>query len=549
MFDPARFQTLLQAYVDLELTGAERAEFELMLLSSARAREMFWTGTRLHALACDWGREEIGRRVAAGLPAADFPQQRGVGATRAWWWGAAALTAVVALGFLSGVWLRPSRPSIPAAFLAASSSAQWAEGLPAPTEGEPLPAQPLRLVSGKVRVDFYSGAQIWLEGPAEIRLMSPLALELQSGRLRARVPEAARGFTIHTENLTVVDHGTEFGVAVAKGRPSEVHVFEGRVEVRHPSNPSRKRVLGAGQALRAQEQQWSAIRAQAKAFPDQGRVSGPPGSPPPGSPADEAARTAQMDAWREAAERLSKDPDTRVHYLFEPRKDGKLRNAASNAPEGSDGVVIGCQWVAGRWPGKQALSFNIPYSRAPVAVSEEMTAVTFLAWLRLDSLPTKTNRLYHPYHTKPGALFWSIDPQGRLGLGLFTGLKEFTIPDTKLRNQWDIQVGAPVLGDHVQQWVHVASVYDSTSRRVWHYLNGRPVGGSLVKYPLTVKFEPGQLGAATSPNGSHPMPDEYGYARVSTNPLRARMDEFAIVARAMTAREIRELYESGQQED
>ena len=50
-----------------------------------------------------------------------------------------------------------------------------------------------------------------------------------------------------TATMTVVDLGTEFGLLSLPGRPDEVHVLEGRVQLRMPQGTDGPE-LGAGEA-------------------------------------------------------------------------------------------------------------------------------------------------------------------------------------------------------------------------------------------------------------------------------------------------------------
>jgi len=48
------------------------------------------------------------------------------------------------------------------------------------------------------------------------------------------VPQAAQGFTLLSADIEMVDLGTEFGVEVAPRRETQVHVFDGKVELYPP---------------------------------------------------------------------------------------------------------------------------------------------------------------------------------------------------------------------------------------------------------------------------------------------------------------------------
>ena len=95
-----------------------------------------------------------------------------------------------------------------------------------------------------------------VEGPAEFEPLSRNGVLLHLGMLTARVPPEAQGFTVRSLSATVVDMGTEFGVAVEQGGATDVEVFIGVVEVRVDHNEA---PTGEQHAVRAGEavQVWS----------------------------------------------------------------------------------------------------------------------------------------------------------------------------------------------------------------------------------------------------------------------------------------------------
>lgn len=105
---------------------------------------------------------------------------------------------------------------------------RWTEG------GEPTgplcAGRTLQLRSGLAELSFAGGATIVLQGPVSLELISENSARLIRGRLSARVPETAHGFTILSPEGKVVDLGTEFGMDVAEDGSAEVVVFRGEVK-------------------------------------------------------------------------------------------------------------------------------------------------------------------------------------------------------------------------------------------------------------------------------------------------------------------------------
>jgi len=230
------------------------------------------------------------------------------------------LIALACLGMAFGgwwLWLRsdPEQPAVvqqpaanePAAVaqLTRSVGAEWANGGGA-ADGDRLAAgRQLVIDEGLAEIAFNSQASIILEGPANLTIVDANKCSLSIGKLTARVPEPAQGFTVLTPDATIVDRGTEFGVVVvqesgvrdqestesggatpsnpqseilnlqSKIASTEVHVFAGRVDVAAAAaephsailQPS-SAVLTAGQGVRIEGagQELAPIDARPEAF-------------------------------------------------------------------------------------------------------------------------------------------------------------------------------------------------------------------------------------------------------------------------------------------
>ncbi len=160
----------------------------------------------------------------------------------------------------------------PVAILVTAVDCRWENGA-LPTEpGSRLSPGRLCLIQGIARIDFNQGAQVTLEGPAVLELRTAGYALLEVGKLVARVPKQAIGFTIQTPMAKVVDLGTEFGVEVEPSGISEVHVFAGVVELssladgtRHPAGT----LIRAGQAKRLEAthtEAWHKVAVGANRF-------------------------------------------------------------------------------------------------------------------------------------------------------------------------------------------------------------------------------------------------------------------------------------------
>jgi hypothetical protein len=159
-----------------------------------------------------------------------------------WWMGIAAGALVLAAGLamvrvsgrvgLSRGGAAGSIHSSPGniAWLVNAQDCRWAGNDQKP--GRDMHAgKALRLERGLAEIEFEQGARVILQGPAGIDLISASSARLRHGTLTARVPAAARGFTVLSPGGKVVDLGTEFGLSVDDGGTSStVRVFKGEVE-------------------------------------------------------------------------------------------------------------------------------------------------------------------------------------------------------------------------------------------------------------------------------------------------------------------------------
>ncbi|MEP6668862.1 MAG: DNRLRE domain-containing protein [Chthoniobacter sp.] len=151
------------------------------------------------------------------------------------------LAAAVVLGF--GIWLLVPHPAEkPLATLVETNGARWDNSSLPTVPGSPLRAGRLRLESGVARLVFQSGAEVSLEGPAELELQGPNACFLHSGALTAHVPVQARGFIVGTAHAQLIDHGTDFGISADPGGRGQVQVLKGEVELRHDRSGETRRL-------------------------------------------------------------------------------------------------------------------------------------------------------------------------------------------------------------------------------------------------------------------------------------------------------------------
>lgn len=397
------------------------------------------------------------------------------------------------------------------AMLARAVGVEWADG-GARTSGSVLEPGTLRLKSGAALVEFFSGARVVVEGPAELRLVSAGEAFLQSGKINAHVPPQARGFTVGAPAMKVVDFGTDFGVVADGTATAEVHVFTGKVEV--TAETLAPRALREGEAVRLEHSALQAIPAARSGFLSEGELA----------KRDSESAKQRLTAWRDSQRALNADPATVIHYTFEDANSPEHRvlNEHANAAPETHGIIVGTERASGRWPGKGALAFRSEGDRVRFTAAQPMQAVTLLAWVRVESLSRGQNALLATDSETPGSIHWHITMRGGLRLEVARNLGH-PVAD------WEAVNSPPfVTPDRLGQWVMLATTFDG--RTIRHYGNGQLIGSGASFTPPAIHLGTAELGNWRGQTQRH---------------LNAQMDEFAVLARVMSAEEIRACHETG----
>ena len=88
----------------------------------------------------------------------------------------------------------------------------------------------VKLAEGEIVLRLQTGVELTVLGPAELDVRDGMLVRLGRGRLLARVPRWAVGFTVKTQQFDVHDLGTVFGVSVDDSG-SGAFVFKGSVRI------------------------------------------------------------------------------------------------------------------------------------------------------------------------------------------------------------------------------------------------------------------------------------------------------------------------------
>lgn len=409
-------------------------------------------------------------------------------------------------------------------------NATWGAGQQPLDIGDALLPGRFSLASGYAQVEFFCGATVIIEGPAELDLQSPLLARVRSGRLRAQVPPAARGFSLEVDDMTVIDLGTEFGLSVSDEGAS-VQVFEGEVELQQPA--ADKRLLTTGMALtRNADGGYSEAEVTPGRFLDiaalESRAAG--------------QRDERYQRWKTWSRAFRHDKRLIAYYSFDEQGQWLRRLNCSVEPVNRelDGAIVGASQVPGRWEEKSGLEFKRPGDRVRVHIPGEFDSLTFACWVKIDSLDRWYNSLFLTDHYNQGEPHWQILDTGQLFFSVRYKPDDVTGPAARKKTHQPV-LSPPFWKPSMSgRWLHIATTYDAETGRTKHYLNGEVLHEEEIDPDLLVTKT--RIGAASIGNWSIPTRPDSEFA---IRNLNGSIDEFAIFAAALPAGEIREMYDHG----
>lgn len=387
--------------------------------------------------------------------------------------------------------------------------------------GAGLSAGWLKLKQGTIQVELISGASILIEGPAAVKLISPLKAFCQFGKVRASVPEQAHGFTMETSRLNVVDLGTEFTLSLDQSGSGQVQVIDGKVELHSTDSqltPANVQSLTTGEGV--QFNQWGMIDRLQEAIL-------PLINPEELSQLVEQQQTQQFERWQKQNALLKADPSIVAYYDFEESSNWlrTLNNKSQQKPASSShGAIVGCQWTSGRWPQKRSLEFKRTSDRVRTHIPGEYQSLTFMAWVRIEGFDRWLSSLMLTDGYNDGNPHWQLSDKGEMILGVKTG------PG---KNYFSPVVLQPT---DLGRWIFLVTVYDHQKQEVVHYLDGVAVSHHEIENPIPLVIGPAEIG--------NWRPQEHSGAH-SIRSLNGRLDEFALFGRALSADEILQLYQTG----
>jgi len=506
-FDPQ----ILHRYLDGTASAEDIEELSAWLRSNADARlefiEMLNLDSTLAAVSQPFSAEDAAAMTQACEPASMSIDQvtaateskvAVIGSKdsstlhRLAWLATAACVAML----LSGVWWSQRTPQPWATVQSRVGAGEFAVGAGLRGEVNQIQVGVVQLVTAR-------GAQIVIEAPATFQFESNNRLRLTRGRLSAEVPPAAKGFTVVTPSGEAIDLGTRFGVDVPTDGPAEIHVFEGEVIAKVSGTKASENLFG-GDARALEGGAGAARELRSSAFIQKNEM------------AELSAGHSSKQRRRAEASIVALRNDPTLIALF----DFELNE------EVPPGVF---RMAQGRWPGSRAPEFVSvgDHVKLDVGGDHQWPQLTLAAWVRLDRLGAPFQSLLHTdgwNETKLGQVHWMVTRHTTMRLALYGNtlapgsVEPDIFPDSR----------TPVLPEQ-GRWIHLATVYDAKARTVRFFLNGE-----FDKQTRQDIAYPAKLG-----------PSQIGNWNREDRKLSGRIDEFIILGRAMSDKEIQDLYSAG----
>ena len=402
-------------------------------------------------------------------------------------------------------------------------------------DGSLLPPGCFAFSSGVAVIDFFCGATLVVEGPAQLDVISDWAVSVKNGRIEATVPPAAQGFTVKAAGTDIIDLGTRFALDMSEGK-AQVAVIDGEVLLRGKQFDDD--LLQAGQQTsldrEAVDSDLLSRIPQLNAIEQQSTDD----------------RKKQYFTYRHFMKELAADP--RLIALFPAERDFTGRRYPNSAETNyaSAGQLLGpVETVPGRFEKESVgVLMSRPGSRIRTKINGTFSAYTFSCWAKINSLKHEYNALFLSDGYENGEPHWQIRHDGKLMFSVMvddsqklfysTGPNSPPIQDKGLHHVYFSEsFWTPSM---TAQWVHLAAVYDPASRSVTHYVNGTVTCREEIKDEFVIDIL--QIGAAEIGNWGQPFRKTPDFA---VRNLDGVIDEMIILNAALSSDEIHDIYVVG----
>lgn len=320
-------------------------------------------------------------------------------------WFAACVGLAACTLIAVGIWMR--QPAT-VATLTSSEQAAWVSALPT-SLGSQLTRGTLDLKAGIATLRFHSGAEMTIEAPAKVELVSTMKAKLDKGAAVLNVPDSAKGFVLETPDGYAVDFGTQFAVTIDSAlNKSDFELIEGEIEVHQPNT---------GKSLRL-----STVGAAASVSTDSLELVEDPLS---------GQSTPVGDRPAEEVIRVSTEGRCLVALHNERRRDKAIKS----------GYLYASHTQNGKWDMRSYIGFDLADVKIEDVVSARLRLNQVESYRGSAALLPKVNRFALYGLTNSQALDWDAEPAWATAPtaedGVFVGT--FELPRSTMRGTIEIE--------------------------------------------------------------------------------------------------------------
>ena len=214
------FHELMTKYFLGSATEEEFKEFEKLIEENADLRQEYIEQTMIETDMKNFALENESNEQKH-QPVERFPR-----------WLAAAIIVLLPI-----LYFGQSAPVV--GIIGSSEFAGWESSQPT-MEGAELHAGLFKLNSGLSTLKFNTGADVTIEAPATVEVISDMHVRILNGAVSVYVyTDEAKGFRVDTPYGHAIDHGTRFTVKINdEEKTADFEVLEGEISLHHESGKS-----------------------------------------------------------------------------------------------------------------------------------------------------------------------------------------------------------------------------------------------------------------------------------------------------------------------
>ena len=499
-------ESLLMELTESELSSDQRHQLMEFVRQHPSARRLYLEYCQIHTMLA-WEHGVLGDLLVSHASETAEPSPNSINL----WKRLAVVAALVVVGvFLWSPWGEPAKmkPGESVATLSRSVAANLelfgaSSGF---DQGSIVRTGSYQLDEGLVEITFESGVEVIIEAPASFEIHSPEFMTLSEGRLAANVTPDGIGFTVETPDAEVVDYGTEFAIEVVRGRSSEVHVFQGEVEVQpkqHEMSIDPVRLV-TNQATRIEHATFT----------------------PLGISVDDQRFLRSLDEPDLTYSGSVRQLLPLAYYRMGVSDDGLTLTDSARGRDKAATVVMGDKPRQPFAPGRIGSSFRLGgpkmgrYAQIPSSLELPAREFTIVAWIRARTLPRNAVLVSDmDLSGEETFRFGLVGDYGHLGFALSSEERVLRVVDS-----------SPL---PLEEWTHVAVV--KTTEEFQLYRNGILVSSKALGGFQPQPHRPLSIGGIPRESGTKKRSQRMGF-------WHGRIDELAFFGPALSSDQITQLF-------